>query len=158
MHLRGCTHEQKTGKRRPVVERPLEGTSTDSMLHHVRGSHAWPLETLETCWGCLFSLLSLCVVSFRPTSRTRVRDHVNNACLRDILMKSGSRHLVDTCTRLIVAHRHARTSCHSAERLNLCLCGKEFSAMFHLSLFPVTCLKGCSSHPRFVHRISGERI
>ena len=34
-----------------------------------------------------------------------VRDHVNNACLRDILLRSGSRHLVDTCTWLIVAHR-----------------------------------------------------
>ena len=47
---------------------------------------------------CMFSPLSLCVGSFRPTSRRRVRDHVNNACLRDILMRSGSRHLVDTCT------------------------------------------------------------
>ena len=71
-----------------------------------------------------------------------MRDHVNNGCLRDILMMSGSRHLVDTCTWLIVAHRHARTSSHSAERLNLCLIGKELrmlSSMFHLSLFPVTC-------------------
>ena len=40
-------------------------------------------------------------------------------------MRSGSRHLVDTCTLLIVAHRHARTSSHSAERLNLCLSGKR---------------------------------
>ena len=53
-------------------------------------------------------------------------------------MMSGSRHLVDTCTWLIVAHRHALTSDHSAERLNLCLSGKELSSMFHLSLFPVT--------------------
>ena len=87
----------------------------------------------------MFSLLSLCVGSFRPTSRRRVRDQVYNACLRDILMKSGRRQLVDTCTWLIVAHRHARTSSHSAERLNLCLSGKELSSMFHLSLFPVTC-------------------
>ena len=71
------------------------------------------------------SLLSLCAVSFRPTSRRRVRDHVNNDCLRDILMRSGSRHLLDTCTWLIVAHRHARTSSPSAERLNLCLSGKK---------------------------------
>ena len=35
----------------------------------------------------------------------------------------------------------ARTSSHSAERLNLCLGGKELSSMFHLSLFPVTCAK-----------------
>ena len=28
-------------------------------------------------------------------------------------MRSGSRHLVHTCTWLIVAHRHARTSNHS---------------------------------------------
>ena len=68
-----------------------------------------------------------------------MRDHANNACLRDVMMRSGSRHLVDTCTWLIVAHRHARTSSHSAERLNLCLSGKELSSMFHLSLFPVTC-------------------
>ena len=46
-----------------------------------------------------------------------MRDHVNNACLRDILARSGSRHLVDTCTRLIVAHRHARKTSHSAERV-----------------------------------------
>ena len=54
-------------------------------------------------------------------------------------MGSGSRHLVDICTLLIVAHRHARTSSHAAERLNLCLIGKELSSMFYLSLFPVTC-------------------
>ena len=35
--------------------------------------------------------LFVLVGSFRPTSRRRVRDHVNNACLRDILMRSGSR-------------------------------------------------------------------
>ena len=68
-----------------------------------------------------------------------IKDHVNNACLRGILMRSGSRHLVDICTWLIVAHQHARTSSHSAETLNLCLSGKELSSMFHLSLFPVTC-------------------
>ena len=34
-------------------------------------------------------------------------------------MRSGSCHLVDICTWLIVAHRH------SAERLNLCLSGKK---------------------------------
>ena len=36
----------------------------------------------------------------------------------------------------------SRTSSHSAERLNLCLSGKELrllSSTFHLSLFPVTC-------------------
>ena len=99
---------------------------TDSMLHHVRASHGWSLETLETCWTCLFSLLSLCLGSFRPTSRRCVGDHASNACSRDILMmRSGSRHLVDTCRWLIVVHRHARTSSHSAERLNLCLSGKE---------------------------------
>ena len=43
---------------------------------------------------------------------------MNNACVRDILMMSGSLHLVETCTWLIVAHRHARTSSHSDERLN----------------------------------------
>ena len=84
----------------------------------------------------MFSLLSLCVGSFRPTSRKWVGDHVNNACLRYILMRFGCRHLEDTCTWLIVAHRHARTSSHSAERLNQCLSGKE---LFRLSLFPVIC-------------------
>ena len=72
-----------------------------------------------------------------------LRDHVSNACLRDILARSGSRHLVDTCTWLVVAHRHARTSSPSAERLNLCLSGKELLRMLHmssfLSVFPVTC-------------------
>ena len=94
--LARCTHELKTGKRRPVAERPLEGTSTN-LLHHVRASHGWSHETLD-----IFSLLSLCVGSFRSTSRGRVRDHVNNACVRDILMRSGGRHLVDICTWLIV--------------------------------------------------------
>ena len=51
-------------------------------------------------------------------------------------MWSGGRRLVDTCTWLIVAHRHACTSSHSAERLNLCLSEKE---LFHMSMFPVTC-------------------
>ena len=89
-------HAKKTGKRRPVVERPLENTSTDSMLHHGGASHGWSHETLEMCWTCLFYFLSLSVGSFRPTLRRRVTDHVNNACLRDIPMRSGSRHLVDT--------------------------------------------------------------
>ena len=44
--------------------------------------------------------------------------------------------LWDTCTWLVVAHRHARTSSHSAERLNLRLSGK---GLFHKSMFPVTC-------------------
>ena len=57
-----------------------------------------------------------------------MRDHVSNACLTDILRRSGCRHLVHTCTWLIVAHRHARTSSHPAERLNLCLSGKELSS------------------------------
>ena len=86
-------------------------------------------------WTCLFSLLSLCVGSFRPTSRRGAKDNVNNACLRDILTRSGCPHLVDACTWLIVAHRHARTSS------NLCLSGKELrmlSTMFHVSLFLVT--------------------
>ena len=76
--------------------------------------------------GNVLDLFVLSLVAVRrPTSRRRVRDHVNNACLRDILMRSGSHHLVDTCTWLIVAHRHARTSSHPAERLNLCLSGKS---------------------------------
>ena len=119
-----------------VLLRVADGKSEASQL-------GWSLETLGTCWTCLFSLLSLCVGSFPPTSRRRVRDHVNNACLRDIVVRSGSCHLVDTCTWLIVAHRHARTSSHSAERLNLCLSGKELLRMLHMSLhlsvFPVIC-------------------
>ena len=49
-----------------------------------------------TCWTCLrmFSLLSQCVRSFRPTSRSQVRDQVFFGCLRDILVRSGSCHLV----------------------------------------------------------------
>ena len=45
----------------------------------------------------------------------------------------GFRHLVDTCTSLIVAHRQARTSSHSAERLNLCLSGKVAHVGIHVS-------------------------
>ena len=117
-----------------TTKRLIHVVKPDSILHHVRASHGWSLETLETCWTCLFSLLSLCVGSFRPTSRRRVRDHVSNACLSDILMRSGSRHLVDTCTWLVVAHRHARTTSHSAERLNLCLSGKRVShVVIHVS-------------------------
>ena len=129
-------------KKKGVVGGHGWGSSScsSSMLHHVRASHGWSLETLETCWTCLFSLSCRCAsVRFVPTLRRRVRDHVKNACLRDILMKSGGRHLVDTCTRLIVAHRHARTSRHSAERLNLCPSGEELSSMSHLSLFRVPC-------------------
>ena len=37
---------------------------------------------------------------------------------------------------MVVAHRHARTSSYSAERLNPCLSGKE---LFHTSMFLVTC-------------------
>ena len=58
-------HELKTGKRRPVVERPLEGASTDSMLHHLRASHGWSFVTLETRWTCLFSLSLVAVRRFR---------------------------------------------------------------------------------------------
>ena len=56
--------------------------------------------------------------------------------LRDILTMSGSRHLVGTCTWLIVAHRHTRTSSHSAERLTLCLSGKR--VVIHVSLVLVS--------------------
>ena len=68
--------------------------------------------------------------------RGNVRDHVNDACLRDMLIRSNNHHLVNTCTWLIVAHRHTRTSSHSAERLNLCLSGKR--VVIHVSLVLVS--------------------
>ena len=37
----------KPNKSRPVVERPLEGTSTDSMLHTAWASCGWSLVTPE---------------------------------------------------------------------------------------------------------------
>ena len=56
-------------------------------------------------------------------------------------MRSGSCHLADTCTWLFVAHRHARTSGHSAERLNLCLSGKELLRMLHLLSLSYQCFR-----------------
>ena len=73
----------------------------------------------------------LCVFDFVCS----VRDQVYNACLRDILVRSDSCHLLRHLY-MVVAHRHARTSCNSAERLNPCLSGKD---LFHMSMFLVTC-------------------
>ena len=51
---------------------------------------------------------------------------MKNACLKNILVKSRCchplRHLF-----MVIAHRHARTSSHSAEKLNPCLSGKVVS-------------------------------
>ena len=82
--------------------------------------------------------VSLCSLSCRCASSRCVRDQVYNACLRDILVRCRCCHLVRHLFMVgcVVAHRHARTSSHSAERLNPCLSGKEF---FHTSMFPVTC-------------------
>ena len=89
--------EEVTRNAEPLpVGRPLEGTSTDSALHHVLASRGWSLMTLGRT-GLVFicfSLLSLCVGSFRATSRRRARDQVKNAELRDILVWSGCCHLV----------------------------------------------------------------
>ena len=52
-----------------------------------------------------------------------------------------------------VAHRYERTSSHSAERLNLCLRGKELrmlSSMFHLSMF--------SARPRKSFEMTNRRM
>ena len=106
------------------------------MLHHVRWLVIRDIGNVPDLF--VLSLVSVRWSFFAP-HRGGVRDHANDACLRDILMRSGSRRLVDTCTWLIVAHRYARTSSHSAERLNLCPSGKELSSMFHLSLFLVIC-------------------
>ena len=84
-----CTHGLRVG-------RPLEETSTDSGTASRVGFARIITEDTGTYWTCLpmFSLLSLCVGLFRPTSRRRVRDQVYNVCLRDLLVRSGSCHLV----------------------------------------------------------------
>ena len=65
--LARCTHELNTGKRRPVFERPLECTSSNSALHYLWASHGWSLKTLETCCTCLLSLSCRCAsVRFAP--------------------------------------------------------------------------------------------
>ena len=92
--------------------------------------------------GNVLDLFVLSLVAVRGFLSPRIEEACERSCEK--CLRSGSRHLVDTCTWLIVAHRHARTSSHSAERLNLCLSGKELrmlSSMFHLSLFLVTCAR-----------------
>ena len=76
--MRG-THGLKTGKRRPGVGRPLEGTSTDSALHHVWAC-GWSHMTLEVLD------LSSCVLSL-VTVRRFVSPHIEEACVRDQVSK-----------------------------------------------------------------------
>ena len=62
-----------------------------------------------------------------------MRDQLYNACLRDILVRSGSCHAVHGWLLRIVMHAHLAIR---PERLNLCLSGEE---LFHMSMFLVTC-------------------
>ena len=65
----------KTGKSRPVVERLLEGTSTDSVLHPAWASCGWSLVTPETL-GLFSNVLS-------PVAVCRsVSPHIEEACER----------------------------------------------------------------------------
>ena len=74
--LARCTHGLKTGKRRPGVGRPLEGTPTDSALHHVCASRGWSLMTLEVL-DLSSNVLSLVAVRRFVSPRIEdVRDQV----------------------------------------------------------------------------------
>ena len=106
-----CTCEVYTcteDRRRATAGGDIHGLGTASrvgfarMVTHDTGVYL-------TCLP-MFSLLSLCVGSFRSTSRRCVRDQVYNARLMDILVTSGSchpvRHLVHGWLLSIVMHTH----------------------------------------------------
>ena len=75
MCMRGVRHGLKTGKRRPGVGRLLEGTSTDSALHHVWATRGWSRMTLEIL-DLSSHVLSLVAV------RRFVSPHIEEACER----------------------------------------------------------------------------